>query len=65
MMSRSWTTHTTWTGSSRAFESIFAAAEEAGSSRIYARIHYPSGNVEGLQQGRCVAARVRDLEWRR
>jgi hypothetical protein len=48
----------------RAFDRIYAAAQEAGLSRIYAGIHYPSGNLEGQAQGRCVAARVAALPWR-
>lgn len=48
----------------RAFTRIYAAAEEAGISRIYAGIHFPSGNLDGQTQGRCVAARVNDLDWR-
>jgi len=49
----------------RSFPRIYAAAEEAGISRIYAGIHFPSGNVDGQEQGRCVAAKVHGLNWRR
>jgi hypothetical protein len=49
----------------RPFGRIYAAAEEAGISRIYAGIHYPSGNLDGQAQGRCVAAKVNGLAWRR
>ena len=49
----------------RAFARIYAAAEEAGISRIYAGIHFPSGNVDGQAQGRCVATKVHGLSWRR
>ena len=49
----------------RSFGSIFAAAEEAGISRIYAGIHFQSGNLNGQALGRCVAARVNALNWRR
>ena len=48
----------------RSFARIYAAAEEAGISRIYAGIHFPSGNLDGQSQGQCVAARVNDLDWR-
>jgi len=48
----------------RSFARIYAAAEEAGISRIYAGIHFPSGNLDGQSQGRCVAARIHDLNWR-
>jgi hypothetical protein len=49
---------------SRHFDHIFAAAEEAGISRIYAGIHFQSGNLNGQALGRCVAARVNSLSWR-
>jgi hypothetical protein len=50
---------------SRHFDHIFAAAEEAGISRIYAGIHFQSGNLNGRALGRCVAAKVNSLNWRR
>jgi hypothetical protein len=50
---------------SRSFDHIFAAAEEAGISRIYAGIHFQSGNLNGRALGRCVAAKVNGLSWRR
>ena len=49
----------------RAFDRIFGAAEEAGISRLYAGIHFSSGNVNGRALGRCVAARVDALSWQR
>src|SRR5215217_2799510 len=49
----------------RSFDRIYAAAEEAGISRIYAGIHFRSGNLDGQAQGRCVAAKVHSLKWRR
>jgi hypothetical protein len=49
----------------RSFPRIFAAAEEAGRSRMYAGIHFRSGNLNGLALGRCAAAKVRGLRWRR
>jgi len=49
----------------RSFDRIYAAAEEAGVSRIYAGIHFPSGNLDGQALGRCVAAKVDGLNWRR
>jgi hypothetical protein len=49
----------------RPFDSIYAAAEEAGLSRMYAGIHFRSGNLHGQAQGRCVAAKVHGLNWRR
>jgi hypothetical protein len=42
----------------RRFESFNAAAVEAGQSRIYGGIHFPSGNVEGRNLGECIANRV-------
>jgi hypothetical protein len=47
----------------RSFPRIYAAAEEAGISRIYGGIHFPTGNLHGQWQGRCVAAIVDSLEW--
>jgi hypothetical protein len=49
----------------RSFDRIFAAAEEAGISRLYAGIHFSSGNLKGQALGRCVAAKVDALRWRR
>ena len=48
----------------RSFSRIYAAAEEAGVSRLYAGIHFRSGNLDGQQLGRCVAATVNGLGWR-
>jgi hypothetical protein len=47
----------------RSFDRIFAAAEEAGMSRLYAGIHFRSGNLNGQTLGRCVAAKVDALSW--
>ena len=49
----------------RSFARIFAAAEEAGMSRLYAGIHFRSGNVNGQALGLCVAAKVDQLSWER
>jgi hypothetical protein len=49
----------------RSFARIFDAAVEAGMSRLYAGIHFRSGNLNGQSLGRCVAARVNALDWRR
>lgn len=48
----------------RHFDRIFDAAEEAGISRLYAGIHFQSGNLNGRALGRCVAAKVDALHWR-
>lgn len=50
---------------SRSFDHIFAAAEEAGISRLYAGIHFQSGNLNGRALGECVAAKVDALSWHR
>jgi membrane-associated phospholipid phosphatase len=42
----------------RRFSSFIAAADEAGMSRVYAGIHFPSGNVAGRALGECVGAKV-------
>ena len=39
----------------RCYDSFFAAANEAGQSRIYGGIHYPFSNEDGLKLGRDVA----------
>jgi len=47
-MSRSWITRMTRTASLLApSTTFFAAAEEAGISRLYAGIHFQSGNLNG------------------
>ena len=42
----------------RKFNSFRDAAIEAGMSRIYGGIHFPSGNLEGRKLGDCVASKV-------
>lgn len=49
----------------RSFPRIFDAAIEAGMSRLYAGIHFKSGNLKGRSLGECVAAHVNALRWRR
>ncbi len=49
----------------RAFPSFWAAAEEAGISRLYGGIHFRSAVDRGLEQGRCVGAFVNALRTRR
>lgn len=44
----------------RRFPSFAAAAEEAGQSRIYGGIHFPSGNIGGRTLGQCIGQRVID-----
>lgn len=40
----------------RTFKSFHEAAEEAGISRMYGGIHFRAAIVDGLEQGRCIAA---------
>ncbi len=42
----------------RAFPSFLAASDEAGQSRIYGGIHFPSGNESGKTLGTCIGDRV-------
>ena len=42
----------------RRFESFHAAALEAGESRIYGGIHFPSGNSGGRTLGECIGDKV-------
>ncbi len=42
----------------RRFDSFRAAADEAGMSRVYGGIHFPSGNTGGQQLGRCIGDKV-------
>ena len=49
----------------RSYSRIFDAAVEAGLSRLYAGIHFQSGNLKGRSLGRCVAAVVNALPWHR
>lgn len=46
----------------RTYSSFRAMAEEAAFSRLYGGIHYRSGILAGLEQGRCIAARALALE---
>lgn len=49
----------------RTFASFRAAAEEAGISRLYGGIHFHSAIVDGLEQGRCIAAYTNALKTRK
>jgi len=42
----------------RRFESFRAAAHEAGVSRIYGGIHFPTGNLGGRALGECIGTKV-------
>ncbi len=48
----------------RPFPSFWAAAQEAGISRLYGGIHFRAAIDQGLEQGRCVGKRVAALEMR-
>jgi hypothetical protein len=48
----------------RSFRSFWAAAEEAGISRLYGGIHFRAAIERGLDQGRCVGAFVNKLQTR-
>jgi len=45
-------------GVTRSFKTFWAAAEEAGQSRIYGGIHWQFDNTEGLETGRTLARLV-------
>ena len=49
----------------RLFKSFHEAAEEAGISRLYGGIHFQSAIVDGLIQGRCIAAYTNALTTRK
>ncbi len=49
----------------RAYPSFWAAAEEAGISRLYGGIHFRSGVERGLEQGRCIGAYANALRTRK
>jgi len=48
----------------RKFASFWAAAEDAGISRLYGGIHYRAAIVAGLDQGRCIGAHANALKTR-
>ncbi len=49
----------------RKFASFWAAAEDAGISRLYGGIHYRAAIMEGLEQGRCIGAHANALKTRK
>ena len=49
----------------RTFKSFHEAAEEAGISRLYGGIHFHAAIVDGLEQGRCIAAYTNALRTRK
>ncbi|MGB8818900.1 MAG: vanadium-dependent haloperoxidase [Rhizobiaceae bacterium] len=48
----------------RPFPSFWAAAQEAGISRLYGGIHFRAAIDQGLEQGRCIGKLVAKLEMR-
>ncbi|THV24168.1 vanadium-dependent haloperoxidase [Peteryoungia ipomoeae] len=48
----------------RSFDSFWAAAEEAGISRLYGGIHFRAAIDRGLDQGRCIGERTVSLRTR-
>ena len=48
----------------RTFQSFDAAAEEAAISRLYGGIHFRSGIMQGLNQGRCIGQHAAALRTR-
>lgn len=55
------TTEMKYLGLSRRFPSIMAAAEEAGRSRLYGGIHFPSAITQGKKQGAAIGDRYAHL----
>lgn len=49
----------------RSFTSFYQMAEEAGMSRVYAGIHYPSGNVQGRLSGYAIGEKVLALPYKK
>jgi hypothetical protein len=58
------TTHEADGHKARAFPNFWAAAQEAGISRLYGGIHFRSAIEQGLEQGRCIAAYAAALKTR-
>ena len=51
--------------SPRRYANFWAAAEEAAISRLYGGIHFRSGVMQGLEQGRCIGNFTANLKTRR
>jgi PAP2 superfamily len=49
----------------RSYKSFWAAANEAGISRLYGGIHYRTAVERGLEQGKCVGAKVNALKFKK
>lgn len=48
---------------SRSFDSFFEFADEDAISRLYGGIHFRSAIEKGLDQGKCIGAKVSELEF--
>jgi len=48
----------------RTFSSFYEAAEEAAFSRLFGGIHYRPAIVWGVQQGKCIGAKINALRWK-
>ena len=49
----------------RSFASFWAAADEAGMSRLYGGIHFRAAIERGQEQGRCIGAYTNALRTRK
>ncbi len=49
--------------SARSFTSFYQMAEESGISRVYAGIHFPSGNLQGRLSGYAIGQEVLQLDY--
>jgi hypothetical protein len=49
----------------RAYKNFWAAAQEAGISRLYGGIHFRNAVERGLEQGKCVGAKVNALKFKK
>ena len=58
-------THDTDGFAPRTFDSLTESMNETGISRLYGGIHFRAAILDGFAQGRCVAAKVNALPWRR
>lgn len=51
--------------SPRSYANFYAMADEASNSRLYAGIHFPSGNLEGKLTGYAIAQKVINLQYKK
>jgi membrane-associated phospholipid phosphatase len=48
----------------RAYDSFYAAADEAAISRLYGGIHYRPAIEQGAVQGKCIGEKINALAWK-